>query len=110
MRRHAESQSVPEELILELFSAATAETNAIHLCGYKPVDIEESNESSNGGEANYSDSVYHELLRKFPDITKPYCLDQEIKHLTVHYVEITRRPATAKLLIISAFQKQNFSI
>ncbi|GFW41299.1 transposon Ty3-G Gag-Pol polyprotein [Trichonephila clavipes] len=42
------------------------------------------------------DSVYHELLRKFPDITKPPRPDQEIKHSVVHYIETTSRPITAK--------------
>ncbi|GFX17241.1 hypothetical protein TNCV_1064441 [Trichonephila clavipes] len=42
------------------------------------------------------DSVYHELLRKFPDITKPPRPDQEIKHSVVHYIETTSRPVTAK--------------
>ncbi|GFX17252.1 transposon Ty3-G Gag-Pol polyprotein [Trichonephila clavipes] len=42
------------------------------------------------------DSVYHELLRKFPDITKPPRPDQEIKHSVVHYNETTSRPVTAK--------------
>ncbi|GFW16762.1 hypothetical protein TNCV_1639981 [Trichonephila clavipes] len=37
------------------------------------------------------DSVYHELLRKFPDITKPPRPDQEIKHSVVHYIETTSR-------------------
>ncbi|GFR06758.1 hypothetical protein TNCT_689821 [Trichonephila clavata] len=35
-------------------------------------------------------------LRKFPDITKPFRPDQEIKHSPVHYVETTGRPAVAK--------------
>ncbi|GFW29806.1 hypothetical protein TNCV_3936731 [Trichonephila clavipes] len=43
-----------------------------------------------------SDSVYHELLRKFPDITKPPRPDQEIKHSVVHYIETNSRPVTAK--------------
>ncbi|GFS77077.1 hypothetical protein TNCV_3757121 [Trichonephila clavipes] len=42
------------------------------------------------------DSVYHELLRKFPDITKPPRPDQEIKHSVVHYIETNSRPVTAK--------------
>ncbi|GFU75226.1 hypothetical protein TNCV_2056691 [Trichonephila clavipes] len=42
------------------------------------------------------DSVYHELLRKFPDITKPPRPDQEIKHSVVHYIETNSRPITAK--------------
>ncbi|GFT69844.1 transposon Tf2-9 polyprotein [Trichonephila clavipes] len=42
------------------------------------------------------DSVYHELLRKFPDITKPPRTDQEIKHSVVHYIETNSRPVTAK--------------
>ncbi|GFT77145.1 hypothetical protein TNCV_1984371 [Trichonephila clavipes] len=42
------------------------------------------------------DSVYHELLRKFPDITKPPRPDQEIEHSVVHYIETTSRPVTAK--------------
>ncbi|GFV32550.1 hypothetical protein TNCV_2860141 [Trichonephila clavipes] len=42
------------------------------------------------------DSVYHELLRKFPDITKPPRPDQEIKHSVVHYIETNTRPVTAK--------------
>ncbi|GFW59646.1 hypothetical protein TNCV_2756551 [Trichonephila clavipes] len=42
------------------------------------------------------DSVYHELLRKFPDITKPPRPDQEIKHSVVHHIETTSRPVTAK--------------
>ncbi|GFT03766.1 hypothetical protein TNCV_411491 [Trichonephila clavipes] len=41
------------------------------------------------------DKVYHELLRKFPDITKPSQPDQEIKHSIVHYIETTGRPVTA---------------
>ncbi|GFU80401.1 hypothetical protein TNCV_3521731 [Trichonephila clavipes] len=43
------------------------------------------------------DSVYHELLRKFPDITKPPRPDQEIKHSVVHYIETNSRPVTAKV-------------
>ncbi|GFW49769.1 hypothetical protein TNCV_358721 [Trichonephila clavipes] len=42
------------------------------------------------------ESVYHELLRKFPDITKPPRPDQEIKHSVVHYIETNSRPVTAK--------------
>ncbi|GFU92951.1 transposon Tf2-9 polyprotein [Trichonephila clavipes] len=42
------------------------------------------------------DSVYHELLRKFPDITKPPRPDQEIKHSVVHYIETNSRPVSAK--------------
>ncbi|GFY31665.1 hypothetical protein TNCV_4199761 [Trichonephila clavipes] len=42
------------------------------------------------------DSVYHELLRKFPDITKPPRPDQEIKHSVVLYIKTTSRPVTAK--------------
>ncbi|GFU65144.1 transposon Tf2-9 polyprotein [Trichonephila clavipes] len=42
------------------------------------------------------DSVYHELLRKFPDITKPPRPYQEIKHSVVHYIETNSRPVTAK--------------
>ncbi|GFV71157.1 retrovirus-related Pol polyprotein from transposon opus [Trichonephila clavipes] len=42
------------------------------------------------------DSVYHELLGKFPDITKPPQPDQEIKPSVVHYIETTSRPVTAK--------------
>ncbi|GFX34002.1 hypothetical protein TNCV_912042 [Trichonephila clavipes] len=42
------------------------------------------------------DSIYHELLRKFPDITKPPRPDQEIKHSVVHYIETNSRPVTAK--------------
>ncbi|GFT74174.1 transposon Tf2-6 polyprotein [Trichonephila clavipes] len=42
------------------------------------------------------DSVYHELLRKFPDITKPPRPDQEIKHSVVHYIETNSPPVTAK--------------
>ncbi|GFW99349.1 hypothetical protein TNCV_3981731 [Trichonephila clavipes] len=42
------------------------------------------------------DSVYHELLRKFPNITKPPRPDQEIKHSVVHYIETNSRPVTAK--------------
>ncbi|GFT45979.1 transposon Tf2-6 polyprotein [Trichonephila clavipes] len=42
------------------------------------------------------DSVYHELLRKFPDITKPPRPDQEIKHSVIHYIETNSRPVTAK--------------
>ncbi|GFW70336.1 retrovirus-related Pol polyprotein from transposon 17.6 [Trichonephila clavipes] len=42
------------------------------------------------------DSVYHELLRKFSDITKPPRPDQEIKHSVVHYIETNSRPVTAK--------------
>ncbi|GFQ85456.1 transposon Ty3-I Gag-Pol polyprotein [Trichonephila clavata] len=42
------------------------------------------------------DSFYHELLRKFPAITKPHQPDQEIKHSVVHYIETTGRPITAK--------------
>ncbi|GFV63077.1 transposon Ty3-G Gag-Pol polyprotein [Trichonephila clavipes] len=42
------------------------------------------------------DSVYHEVLRKFPDITKPPRPDQEIKHSVVHYIETNSRPVTAK--------------
>ncbi|GFV12191.1 transposon Ty3-I Gag-Pol polyprotein [Trichonephila clavipes] len=42
------------------------------------------------------DSVNHELLRKFPDITKPPWPDQQIKHSVVHYSETTGRPVTAK--------------
>ncbi|GFU82070.1 hypothetical protein TNCV_4227121 [Trichonephila clavipes] len=57
------------------------------------------------------DSVYHELLRKFPDITKPPRPDQEIKHSVVHYIETNSRPVTAKarrlLPIVSASQKRN---
>ncbi|GFV94010.1 transposon Tf2-6 polyprotein [Trichonephila clavipes] len=58
------------------------------------------------------DSVYHELLRKFPDITKPPRPDQEIKHSVVHYIETNSRPVTAKKLaaslpIVSASQKRN---
>ncbi|GFT23239.1 hypothetical protein TNCV_2124081, partial [Trichonephila clavipes] len=43
------------------------------------------------------DSVYHELLRKFPDIHKTSPRpDQEIKHSVVHYIETNSRPVTAK--------------
>ncbi|GFW12972.1 hypothetical protein TNCV_3329041 [Trichonephila clavipes] len=47
------------------------------------------------------DSVYHELLRKFPDITKPPRPDQEIKHSVVHYIETNSRPVTAKARLLA---------
>ncbi|GFQ90658.1 hypothetical protein TNCT_579061 [Trichonephila clavata] len=42
------------------YPAAPAHTNAIHLCGYKPVDIGESSQSSNGGggDANCSKCMF----------------------------------------------------
>lgn len=42
------------------------------------------------------DSIYHELLRQFPDITKPPRPDQDIKHSVVHHIETTGPPVTAK--------------
>ncbi|GFW25908.1 hypothetical protein TNCV_4979381 [Trichonephila clavipes] len=84
------------------FSAASAHSCTIHSCSYKPADTGEScrsSRSSHGGDSNCGnsrihsiktvsgDSVYHELLRKFPDITKPPRPDQEIKHSVVHYIE-----------------------
>lgn len=42
------------------------------------------------------DTIYHELLKKFPDITKPPRPDQEIKHSVVHHIQTTGPPVTAK--------------
>lgn len=42
------------------------------------------------------DSIYHTLLREFPEITKPPRPDQEIKHSVVHHIQTTGPPVTAK--------------
>lgn len=42
------------------------------------------------------DSIYHELLRKYPEITKPPIPHQEIKHTVVHYIETVGPPVSAK--------------
>lgn len=42
------------------------------------------------------DSIYHQLLREFPNITKPPRPDQEIKHSVVHHIQTTGPPVTAK--------------
>ena len=41
-------------------------------------------------------TIYHELLKKYPDITKPPRPDQEIKHSVVHHIQTTGPPVTAK--------------
>ena len=42
------------------------------------------------------DTIYHNLLKKFPDITKPPRPDLEIKHSIFHHIQTTRPPVTAK--------------
>ncbi|GFW25227.1 hypothetical protein TNCV_5087931 [Trichonephila clavipes] len=68
MRRRAESHSVPDDLMLELFQQHLP--TRFHSCSYKPADIGEScrsSRSSHGGDAN-----------------------------CVHYIETNSRPVTAK--------------
>ncbi|XP_017796720.1 PREDICTED: uncharacterized protein LOC108578232 [Habropoda laboriosa] len=40
----------------------------------------------------YGGSMFHDLLQKFPDITRPEGTPTETKHSTVHYVRTTTGP------------------
>ncbi|GFU56750.1 transposon Tf2-9 polyprotein [Trichonephila clavipes] len=110
MRRRAESHSVPDDLMLELFQQHLSTRVQSILAAISPLTLEKAAEVANrimevtpiAAIVEFiqlklsSDSVYHELLRKFPDITKPPQPDQEIKHSVVHYIEATNRSVTAK--------------
>ncbi|GFV48300.1 transposon Ty3-I Gag-Pol polyprotein [Trichonephila clavipes] len=142
MRRRAESHSVPDDLMLELFQQHLPTRVQSILAAISPLTLEKAAEVADrvmevtpiaenfqwtflvgnvstpiiGADFLYNfrlvpdisnsrihsiktvsgDSVYHELLRKFPDITKPPRPDQEIKHSVVHYIETNSRPVTAK--------------
>ncbi|GFX31269.1 hypothetical protein TNCV_2060881 [Trichonephila clavipes] len=84
MRRRAESHSVPDDLMLELFLQHLPTRVQSILAAISPLTLEKAAE------------VADRVMEKISDITKPPRPDQEIKHSIVHYIETTSRPVTAK--------------
>ncbi|GFU37631.1 hypothetical protein TNCV_553291 [Trichonephila clavipes] len=100
MRRRAESHSVPDDLMLELFQQHLPTRVQSILAAISPLTLEKA--------AEVADRVMEvtpiaeivfimNFLRKFPDITKPPRPDQQkMLHSVVHYIETNSRPVTAK--------------
>ncbi|GFY03420.1 hypothetical protein TNCV_1173761 [Trichonephila clavipes] len=90
MKRRAESHSVPDDLMLELFQQHLPTRVQSILAAISPLTLEKScrsSRSSHGGDSN---------CENFLTSQKPPRPDQEIKHSVVHYIETNSRPVTAK--------------
>ncbi|GFT51710.1 transposon Ty3-I Gag-Pol polyprotein [Trichonephila clavipes] len=44
----------------------------------------------------YGESIFHDVLREFPEIVKPLSFSQEVKHNVKHFIETSGPPVFAK--------------